>query len=126
VPRAKLACGRVGVDGDGMVVQPGRLALRLLSGSVACMGCQLVCLHGAGNRSPTRRGGDVHALGSCRVVDGRLSYQSSYGFASGPFFPRVVNPRYRIHGTMGFNLVKQGKLPYNLRDHQENKSNLIY
>jgi hypothetical protein len=32
VPRAKLACGRVGNDVDGMVVQPDRLALRLLSG----------------------------------------------------------------------------------------------
>jgi hypothetical protein len=47
----------------------------------------------------------------------------------GPFFPRVVNPRYRIRGTkcatQGFNLVKQGKLSFedqvasNLRDHQE-------
>jgi hypothetical protein len=28
----------------------------------------------------------------------------------GPFFTRVVNPRYQIHGTMcnvGFNLAKQ-------------------
>jgi hypothetical protein len=38
VPRAKLACGRVGDDGDGMAVQPGRPALRLLSGAS--------CLHG--------------------------------------------------------------------------------
>jgi hypothetical protein len=33
----------------------------------------------------------------------------------GPFFPRVVNPRYQIRGTMatqGFNLVKQGKLSF--------------
>jgi hypothetical protein len=42
------------------------------------------------------------------VVDGRYSYQSSYGFASrqipivvkGRFFPRVVNPMYRICRTM--------------------------
>jgi hypothetical protein len=27
-----------------------------------------------------------------------------------PFFPRVVNPRYRQCATQGFNLVKQGKL----------------
>jgi hypothetical protein len=37
VPRTELACGRVGVDVDGMVGQPGRLALRLLSGPAACM-----------------------------------------------------------------------------------------
>jgi hypothetical protein len=37
VPRAKLACGRVGDDVDGMVVQPGRPTLRLLSGPAACM-----------------------------------------------------------------------------------------
>jgi hypothetical protein len=37
VPRAELAYGRVGVDVDGMVVQPVRIALRLLSGLAACM-----------------------------------------------------------------------------------------
>jgi hypothetical protein len=37
VPQAKLACSRVGDDGDGMVAQPVRLALRLLSGPAACM-----------------------------------------------------------------------------------------
>jgi hypothetical protein len=52
VPRAKLVCGRVGDDVDGMAVQPGRPALRLLSGPAACTGRQLVPLHGAGNRSP--------------------------------------------------------------------------
>jgi hypothetical protein len=52
VPCAKLACGRVGDDGDGMAVQLGKPALRLLSGPAACMGRQLVYLHGAGNRSP--------------------------------------------------------------------------
>jgi hypothetical protein len=34
---AKLACGRVGDNIDGMAVQPGRPALRILSGSAACM-----------------------------------------------------------------------------------------
>jgi hypothetical protein len=67
VPRAKLACDRVGDDGDGMVVQLGRPVLKLLSGSAACMGHQLVYFHGGGNQSPTRRGGGVCALGSCRV-----------------------------------------------------------
>jgi hypothetical protein len=38
VPRAGLACGRVGDDSDGMVAQSGRPALRLLSGPAACMG----------------------------------------------------------------------------------------
>jgi hypothetical protein len=67
VPRAKLACGRVGDDVDGTAMQPSRPALRLLSGPAACMGRQLVPLHGAGNRSPMRRGGGSHASGSRRV-----------------------------------------------------------
>jgi hypothetical protein len=67
VSRAKLACGRVGDDGDGTTVQQGRTALRLLLGPAACMGRQLVYLHGAGNQSSTRRGGDVRSLGSRRV-----------------------------------------------------------
>jgi hypothetical protein len=37
VPRAELACGRVGDDGDGMAAQPVKPALRLLSGPAACM-----------------------------------------------------------------------------------------
>jgi hypothetical protein len=37
VPRAELACGRVGDDGNGMVAQLVRPALRLLSRSAACM-----------------------------------------------------------------------------------------
>jgi hypothetical protein len=37
VPRAKLACGRIGDDIDVMVAQPGIPALRPLSGSAACM-----------------------------------------------------------------------------------------
>jgi hypothetical protein len=37
VPRAKLACGRVGDDVDGMAAQLGRPVLRLLSGPAACM-----------------------------------------------------------------------------------------
>jgi hypothetical protein len=67
VPRAKLACDRVGDDVDGMVVQPSIPALRLLSGPATCMGLQLVHLHGAGNRSPMRHGGGARAPGSCRV-----------------------------------------------------------
>jgi hypothetical protein len=52
VPQAQLACGSVEGDGDGMAVQLGRPTLRLLSGPAACMGRQLVHLHGAGNWSP--------------------------------------------------------------------------
>jgi hypothetical protein len=37
VPRAELACGGVGDDVDGMVVQPDKPTLRLLSGLAACM-----------------------------------------------------------------------------------------
>jgi hypothetical protein len=37
VPRAELACGRVGDDGDVMAAQLVRLALRLLARRAACM-----------------------------------------------------------------------------------------
>jgi hypothetical protein len=50
-----------------MTAQLSRPVLRLLSGLAACMSRQLVQLHGAGNRSPTRRGGDVRSLRSRRV-----------------------------------------------------------
>jgi hypothetical protein len=79
VPRAELVCSRVGDDGNGMVVQLSRSALRLLSGPAARTDRQLVCLHGAGNRSPTRRGGDVRVLGSWRVF--WLTPQSESGTA---------------------------------------------
>jgi hypothetical protein len=52
VPLAWLACGSVGGDGDGMVVQLSKPALRLLSGPAACMGSQLVRLDGAGIGPP--------------------------------------------------------------------------
>jgi hypothetical protein len=48
-------------------VQLSRPALRPLSGLAARVGRLLVCLHGAGNRSPTRRGEDVHVSRSRRV-----------------------------------------------------------
>jgi hypothetical protein len=37
VPRAKLVCGRVGDDIDGMVARLDKPSLRLLSGPTACM-----------------------------------------------------------------------------------------
>jgi hypothetical protein len=52
VPRAKLACGRVGDDVDGMAVQTSKPTLRLLSGPAARMGRQLAYLHGAGIGPP--------------------------------------------------------------------------
>jgi hypothetical protein len=49
VPRAELACGRVGGDGDAMATQPVKPALRLLSGRAAscctCMAWRLVPPH---------------------------------------------------------------------------------
>jgi hypothetical protein len=53
----------------------------------------------------------------------------------GPFFPRVVNPRYRIRGTMcnariqsskAREILLKNQVASNLTDHQENESNLIY
>jgi hypothetical protein len=53
----------------------------------------------------------------------------------GPFFSRVVNPRYQIHGTMcnariqsskAREILLKNQVASNLRDNQENKSNLIY
>jgi hypothetical protein len=60
-------CGRVGDDVDGMAAQPDRPTLRLLSGASCLHDRQLMYLHGAGNRSPTRFGGGARALGSRRV-----------------------------------------------------------
>jgi hypothetical protein len=68
VSRAELACYRVGDDGDLTIAQPSRAVLRPLSGPAARSGRQLVCLHGTGNRSPTRRGEGVCISGSCRVA----------------------------------------------------------
>jgi hypothetical protein len=68
VPWAELACCRVGDDGDVTAAQPSRAVLRPQSGPAARVGYQLVCLHGAGNRPPTRRGEGVCVSGSCRVA----------------------------------------------------------
>jgi hypothetical protein len=75
VPRAELACNRVGDDGDGMVARLSRPALRLLSGSATRVGRQLVCpgvasrvvahtLVGVGSR-----GGDL----SCEVKTSNIN-----------------------------------------------------
>jgi hypothetical protein len=52
VPRAEFACCRVGDENDLTVAQLSRAALKLLSGPAASAGCQLMCLHGMGNRPP--------------------------------------------------------------------------
>jgi hypothetical protein len=67
VPRAELACCRVRDDGGVTAAQPSRAVLRLLSGPAARVVRQLVCFHGAGNRSPMRCGEDVCVLGTYRV-----------------------------------------------------------
>jgi hypothetical protein len=67
VPRAEFACCRVGYDGDLTAARLSIAALRLLSGSAACAGCQLARLHGMGNCRPTRRSGGVCAPGSRHV-----------------------------------------------------------
>jgi hypothetical protein len=64
VPWVEFACCRgVGCDSDMMDVRPCRAALRLLSESSARACRLLVCLHGMGNRHPTRRSERVHMLG---------------------------------------------------------------
>jgi hypothetical protein len=52
VPQAELACGRVGDDVDGMIVQPDRPALRLLSGPAACMTASWCICMARGNVPP--------------------------------------------------------------------------
>jgi hypothetical protein len=60
VPRAELACGRVGDDGDEMAAQPVRATLRLLSGSAACMAAGW-CICMARGIVPPRIGGGARA-----------------------------------------------------------------
>jgi hypothetical protein len=68
VPRAELACCRARDDGNVTAAQPSRAILRLLSEPAARVGRQLVCLHGAGNRSPTRRAEGICLSGPRDVV----------------------------------------------------------
>jgi hypothetical protein len=68
--------------------------------------------------------GDNSIRNPLGVVDGRLSYQSSYGFASGQIPRRsqgtILPSSVRTQGIefveqcvmQGFNLVKQGKLSF--------------
>jgi hypothetical protein len=68
VPRTELACCRVGDDGEVTDAQPSRAVLRLLPGPAARAVRRPVCLHGAGNRSPTRRGEGICVSRSRRVA----------------------------------------------------------
>jgi hypothetical protein len=67
VPRAELACCRVGDDGDVTAAQPSMTVVRLPSGPAARTGRHLE-LHGAGNWRPTRRGEGACVSRSCRVA----------------------------------------------------------
>jgi hypothetical protein len=68
VPWAELVCGRAGDDGDGMVVQLSRSALRLLSRPAARTGPPAGVPAWRGESTPTCRGGDVRVSGSRRVL----------------------------------------------------------
>jgi hypothetical protein len=61
-----LGCYRC--DDDLMAAQLNKAILRLLSGPTARAGCQLVRLHGMGNRFPMHRSGRVLVPGSHHVV----------------------------------------------------------
>jgi hypothetical protein len=70
----------------------------------------------------------------CIKVHMDLQVDKSPVVVKGLFFPRVVNPRYRITGTMCNTKIQSSKarkavlksqIASNLRDHQENTSNLI-
>jgi hypothetical protein len=72
VPRAELACGRVGDDGDGMAA--GQAKIKALVGVSCLHGHQLLYLYGVGNRSSTRVGGGARVV-SFRCASG-LTRQS--------------------------------------------------
>jgi hypothetical protein len=66
VPRAGLACGRVGNDGDGMAAA-GQASIKALVGVSCLHGHWLVYSHGMGNHSPMCVGGGARTGGSRRV-----------------------------------------------------------
>jgi hypothetical protein len=74
VPRAELACGREGDDGDVMVAQSVRPALRLLAGRAVCMAASCCILHDVEIRSSICVGGvtescvRAHASVGARLV----------------------------------------------------------
>jgi hypothetical protein len=62
VPRAELACGRVGDDGDVMATQLVRPAFKALGRTGRLHVRQLLHLHDVETRSSTRVGGDARAV----------------------------------------------------------------
>jgi hypothetical protein len=81
VPRAKLACGRVGDDGDGMAVQPGRPG-----GGVHVLGSMRRggCVHVPGSRcvslpTPQSESGGARARQSLLVRGGDWSCEAETG-----------------------------------------------
>jgi hypothetical protein len=73
-------------------------------------------------------------VNSCIKVRLDLQADKSPVVVKGPFFPRVVNPRYRICGTMCNARIQSSKarkamknqIASNLLTHKGNTSNLIY
>jgi hypothetical protein len=63
----EFACCWVGCDGDLMVAQLSRAALRLCRGQLPARAASR-CVYMAWRTAPTRRGGGVHAPGSRHVV----------------------------------------------------------
>jgi hypothetical protein len=78
VPLAKLACGRVGDDIDGMASQPGRPTLRLLSGPAACMAASW-CICMARGVVPLCVMEKVLAPQACAVCHGPRTIRSRVG-----------------------------------------------
>jgi hypothetical protein len=79
----------------------------------------------------------THVLTVNSCIEFRLDLQADKSpiVVKEPFFPRVVNPRYRIRGTMCNARIQSSKARYtilwrqvasNLLTHKENTSNLIY
>jgi hypothetical protein len=65
VPRAELACSRVGDEGDVMAAQPVRPALRLLAGRAVCMAINCCILHDVEIRSSICVGGVARVVHPC-------------------------------------------------------------
>jgi hypothetical protein len=71
--------------------------LALADGTFFPPGCQC---YSVGPRPQTRGSSPLLTVNSCIKVRLDLQTDKSPVVVKGPFFPRVVNPRYRIRGTM--------------------------
>jgi hypothetical protein len=80
---------------------------RALSGAYASQSSEGIMLRGDGEvdeAAEPRQGSKAHrrcllTVNSCIKVRLDLQADKSHVVVKGPFFPRVVNPRYRIRGT---------------------------